>query len=76
MALNWWEATLSGSETVGLCWQTLSAFVRISTNPRVFVQPLSISEAVEIVGEWLAKCVVQVIDPKTQISRASSDCVC
>lgn len=62
-ARDWWEAALSASETVGLCWQTVTAFVRIATNPRAFTHPLSAGEAVDIVSEWLAQPVVQLIAP-------------
>jgi toxin-antitoxin system PIN domain toxin len=38
-------------------------FLRITTNSRSFQNPLSISEAFEIVRSWLAQPVVQVIEP-------------
>jgi len=49
----WLESALNGSEQVGLPWQTILAFVRIATNPRVFSKPLGSKEAVEIVDELL-----------------------
>lgn len=62
----WWESSLSGSETVGMCWQTLTAFVRIATNPRAFTHPLTASESVEIVNEWLAQPALQMVVPGGQ----------
>lgn len=59
----WWEDVLSSEETVGLAWQTLTAFIRIGTNPRAFPYPLSIQEAVEIVASWLEQPNAQLITP-------------
>ena len=33
-AREWLDQQLSGVETVCLCWATLMAFLRITTNPR------------------------------------------
>ena len=32
-AREWWDAQLSGTSPVCLCWTVLGAFVRIGTNP-------------------------------------------
>ena len=48
------EAALNGPQRAGLPWQTLTAFLRIATHPRVFPQPLSATAAAEQVEEWLA----------------------
>jgi predicted nucleic acid-binding protein len=37
----WLEAALSGPELVRFAWLTLWAFLRISSNPRVFERPLA-----------------------------------
>jgi len=59
----WLEATLSGSDLVRFAWVTLWAFVRISTNPRVFERPLSTGEAEDAVSSWLAQPHVGVLEP-------------
>lgn len=59
----WLEAALSGSEMVRFAWQTLYAFLRISTNPRAFELPLSTPEAVAIVSSWLERPNAGVIEP-------------
>ena len=59
----WLEATLSGSRPVRFAWLTLWAFLRISTNPRVFERPLSMAEAGDIVSSWLAQPIAGVLDP-------------
>ena len=53
LAVNWLETILSGSELVGFCWPVLSAFLRIGTNPRAFIDPLTMSEAIQHINEWL-----------------------
>jgi len=60
---RWLEGVLSGRELVGFAWLTLWAFLRISTNPRVYERPLSIDEAEELVESWLARPMVRVLDP-------------
>lgn len=62
-ARAWWEKTLQSGETVGLAWQTLTAFIRIGTNPRAFTQPLSVREAAEIVSTWLEQPAVSIVSP-------------
>jgi len=59
----WLESVLSRSELVRFAWQTLWAFLRISTNPRVFERPLTISEAEATVTSWLAQPPVGILEP-------------
>jgi uncharacterized protein len=59
--VKWWEAALSGEEPIGLTWTTLIAFLRLSTQPRVFSRPLSVLDAVSYVDEWLAQPVVKLV---------------
>lgn len=48
------NGALNGPRRVGLPWQSLTAFLRISTHPRLFASPLSPEEAAGQVEEWLA----------------------
>lgn len=52
-AKKWLEGELSSPSLFCLSWQTITAFIRISTNHRAFPRPLSIEEAVKIVSSWL-----------------------
>src|SRR5580704_2406306 len=65
-AREWWDKQLSGTGLVGLCWPVLTAFIRISTNPRLHRRPLTIKEAVERVQSWLDQPCVQLILPTDQ----------
>jgi len=60
---RWLEGVLSGRELVGFAWLTLWAFLRISTNPRVYERPLSIDEAEGLVESWLGRSMVRILDP-------------
>lgn len=65
-AKPWLEQTLSGTEAVGFAWLALLGFIRISTNPVALEHPLSPSEAIDYVEEWLAPPVASIISPTTQ----------
>lgn len=62
-ARAWLEAILSGTELVRFPSVTLWAFLRITTNPRVFAKPLSPVEASAAVSSWLAQPIAAVLDP-------------
>lgn len=62
-ALSWWDSVLGGSDPVCLCWPVITAFVRLSTNHRVFRHPLSIDQAIQRVASWLEQRCVQIIAP-------------
>lgn len=62
-AKRWWEKVLSGDETIALPWLVILAFLRISTNPKIFPKPLEPIVALRIVDEWLALPSVQILEP-------------
>ncbi len=53
-ASAWLSEQLNGSRRVGLPWQSLSAFLRISTHPRAFERPLGPAPAGACVAAGLA----------------------
>ena len=53
-ARRWFEDRLNAPPRVGLPWPTILAFVRITTNARLFPRPLSVTDAWHHVEEWLA----------------------
>src|SRR3954452_6467642 len=53
-AATWLTAQLSGPTRVGLPWQSLDGFVRISTHPRATANPLRPEAAWSFVTDWLA----------------------
>ena len=62
-ARAWLEEALSDTETVAFCWSVLLAFVRLSTRPVVFEQPLTAGEALDLVEGWLDQPCATVVDP-------------
>jgi toxin-antitoxin system PIN domain toxin len=63
-ARAWIEQVFSGTELVGLPWQAISAFLRVSTNPRLPGQRFSSEEAANIVDRWLEQPNVRVLSPR------------
>ena len=62
-AARWLADRLGGTRRVGLAWQSLGAFLRISTHPRAAERPLSPDEAWSYVEDWLAADVVWIPQP-------------
>lgn len=50
---RWLTEALNGSRRVGIPWMSVTAFLRISTNPRASRNPLTPAEAWEHVDGWL-----------------------
>lgn len=59
----WLESVLSGANPVRFAWMTVLAFLRIGTSPRIFDEPLSMSEATSIVTSWLAQPAAEILEP-------------
>lgn len=60
---QWLETTLNGSQLVRFTWLTFWAFLRISTNPRVFENPLTAAEVVDAIAQWLDQPVAGILEP-------------
>ena len=57
------EARLSERPVVGFAWQSIVAFLRIGTNPRVRASPMALAEALRHVRSWLSRRNVTVLEP-------------
>jgi toxin-antitoxin system PIN domain toxin len=62
-ASRWIEERLSGPETFAFAWIVLLAFLRLSTNPRVFERPLDSEEALDLIDGWLAQPCTAILQP-------------
>jgi uncharacterized protein len=62
-AKSWLEARLSGSETVGLTWSVALAFLRLTTRPGLFLRPLPVEVAMDVLAAWLDQDVVTMVHP-------------
>ena len=61
---TWWDHCLIGVRPVYLTWIVILGFVRISTNPRIFNEPLNVSEAGNYISDWLEQPPVDIIIPR------------
>ncbi|HZQ77903.1 MAG TPA: type II toxin-antitoxin system VapC family toxin [Acidimicrobiia bacterium] len=68
-ARDWLDGELSGGETVAFTWPVLLAFLRLTTNARVFEQPLGPGEALDIVDGGLGRPTATVIGPGERHAR-------
>ena len=62
-ARQWLDGALSSTETVGFSWLVLLAFVRLSTQARIFARPLTAAAALDMVDDWLAQSPSIVLEP-------------
>jgi uncharacterized protein len=61
---EWFDNCLNGKFPVYFPWTVLLGFVRITTNPKLFRNPLILDEAAGYIRAWLALPVVKAIGPK------------
>ena len=52
-AAHWLTDALNGDQRVGFPWQTIGAFLRIATHPRIAGRPLTVDSAQDYVDAWL-----------------------
>lgn len=52
-AKSWLESAISGPDTVGFAWIVLLAFLRLTTRPGLFRNPLPIETSLDLVASWL-----------------------
>ena len=63
---QWMEGELNSSRRIGLPWQVLLAFLRLTTNPRMYTRPFSTRMAWQQVIEWISH-------PRVWIPEATED---
>jgi toxin-antitoxin system PIN domain toxin len=62
-ARAWIEQVFSQGEPIGVPWQTVGAFLRVTTNPKLRGDRFTIEEAAAIVDLWLAQPNVRLLGP-------------
>lgn len=62
-ANRWLNDGFAGSRLLSFPWQTLTAFLRIATSPRVFTEPMEPMQAWSLVQRWLSLDIVWVPTP-------------
>jgi toxin-antitoxin system PIN domain toxin len=62
-ARTWLGKVFSGPELIGLPWQVVWAFLRLSTSNRVFANSLSMEQAVAVVQQWMDLKLIRLLAP-------------
>ncbi|MFM1848670.1 MAG: hypothetical protein RL417_2144 [Pseudomonadota bacterium] len=62
-AKRWLSTLLDGRREVGFPLVSILGFIRLTTNPKIFREPLSMTEACSIVEEWLKTPQAAVLSP-------------
>lgn len=62
-ARSWVERVFSEPAPIGLPWQTVCAFLKITTNPRLSGDRFSVEEAIDIVDRWLEQPNMRLLAP-------------
>ncbi|MGD0436996.1 MAG: type II toxin-antitoxin system VapC family toxin [Bryobacteraceae bacterium] len=62
-AKAWFQSIFSSQETVGLSWNVLLAFLRLTTRPGLFRQPLSVETALDQIAFWLEQPSATIVEP-------------
>ena len=62
-AVAWMADAFDEPAGVGFAWVALLGFVRITTRPGVFTQPMNVAVALAIVDHWLAQPGAQLVHP-------------
>lgn len=60
-AVRWLRAVLAAPEPLALTWTTILGFLRMSTNPKVYPNPMTVGEAIAAVNELLAHPAVALV---------------
>jgi toxin-antitoxin system PIN domain toxin len=66
---RWLEDAFTGQRRVALPWQTVGAFLRIATHPRIFRRPLSSDDAWAMIEQWLAAPVCWIPEATNRTAR-------
>lgn len=62
-ARGWFESQMNSPGRIGIPWYSSLAFLRLSTNPRMFRRPLAIRAAWQQVTQWLGHPRVWIPEP-------------
>ena len=73
--LKWLSDLAAGKEAIAFPWITIWAFLRISTNARIYAQPKSSTEAFAIIHGWLEIPGVVTINPGPRHTNILEDLI-
>ena len=59
----WWQSAISEQELIGVPWQTIHGFLRISTDTRISGNQVPMEHALALVEQWINLPNVRVLTP-------------
>jgi len=62
-ARTWLESAIAGNEEIGLAWNVILAFLRLTTKPGLFRTPIRPERAFAIIAGWLDQPSVTIVHP-------------
>jgi hypothetical protein len=62
-ARQWWQSVMSGPELIGLPWQTIHGFLRISTDTRISGNQVSMERSLALVEQWMKLPHARILAP-------------
>jgi uncharacterized protein len=62
-ARRWWESSMNGDEQVGLAWPVILGFLRLSTRSGILPRPLTSTQALDTVQDWIEQPLVVLLAP-------------
>ena len=62
-ASEWFDAEMNGGDGLALPWSSLMAFLRVSTDSRIWTKAIAVETALEYVQDWLEWETVWVPEP-------------
>jgi toxin-antitoxin system PIN domain toxin len=68
-AKSWLESAIMGPDTIGFSWNVLLAFLRLTTRPALFRNPLAVEIAFDLIDSWLDQPSATVVHAGPQHSR-------
>ena len=69
LATRWFKRQMEEGHRIGIPWTSITAFLRITTNPRVYAQPASIDAAWMLVEGWLQLPMVWIPNPQERHAK-------
>jgi uncharacterized protein len=61
-AKMWLESAISGPDTLGFSWNVLLAFLRLTTRPGLFRDPLPLETSLNLIASWLEQPSAMIVN--------------
>jgi len=65
-AKNWWERIITNDISIGIPWAVILGFIRLMTDNRVLITPLTPTETIRHIKSWLQFSNVSLLHPGPQ----------